>query len=127
MHEKRVDIEIGRDPFPEVAALDEVSNNIDDRKSRSQTPPTRRNSNTSQYSTSISKIPRYVRNATANTASNSNSNATSAVSSPVQRKLINKQQQNQRYSKHGSMLNQNCADDESVKGNLTQLIIYGID
>ena len=56
-------------------------------------------SNISQSNTSISKIPRYIRNNTMGDSSNPNSRAASNISSPVQRKLLTKQHQNQRYSR----------------------------
>ena len=56
-------------------------------------------SNISQNNTSLSKIPRYIRNNTMGDSSNSNSRVASNISSPVQRKLLTKQHQNQRYSK----------------------------
>ena len=56
-------------------------------------------SNISQSNTSISKIPRYIRNNTMGDSSNPNSRGTSNISSPVQRKLLTKQHQNQRYSR----------------------------
>ena len=56
-------------------------------------------SNISQSNTSISKIPRYIRNNTMGDSSNPNSRVASNISSPVQRKLLTKQHQNQRYSR----------------------------
>ena len=72
------------------------------RLSRCQTPPSRRDSNATIQSntSSASKIPRYIRNTAICNTSNSNSNVASTVSSPVQRKLLTKQQ-GQKYVKRG--------------------------
>ena len=56
-------------------------------------------SNVSQNNTSLSKIPRYIRNNTMGDSSNPNSRGTSNISSPVQRKLLTRQHQNQRYTR----------------------------
>ena len=74
----------------------------DGRVSRSQTPPSRRDSivTTQSNASSMSKIPKYIRNTTVSNTSNSNSNVASTVSSPVQRKLLTKQQ-GLKYNKRG--------------------------
>ena len=90
------------------AESDKVSSNSfvelvdlrDGRVSRSQTPPSRRDSIVTTQSNASSKIPRYIRNTTVSNTSNSNSNVASTVSSPVQRKLLTKQQ-GQKYNKRG--------------------------
>ena len=70
-----------------------------DKDSQSQNCSSQQISNISQNNTSISKIPRYIRNNTMGDSSNPNSHAASNISSPVQRKLLTKQHQNQRYSR----------------------------
>ena len=81
----------------------------DGRISRSQTPPSRRDSIVTTQSNASSKIPRYIRNTTVSNTSNSNSNVASTVSSPVQRKLLTKQQ-GQKYNKR---------EQEASERNLT--------
>ena len=68
-----------------------------DKDSQSQNCSSQQISNISQNNTSISKIPRYIRNNTMGDSSNSNSRVASNISSPVQRKLLTKQ--HQRYSR----------------------------
>ena len=70
-----------------------------DKDSQSPNCSSQQISNISQNNTSISKIPRYIRNNTMGDSSNSNSRVASNISSPVQRKLLTKQHQNQRYSR----------------------------
>ena len=85
----------------------------------SQLPSSRRDSITTIQSntSSVSKIPRYIRNATVSNTSNSNSNVASSVSSPVQRKLLTKQQ-NQKYIKRGKEPSERNWDfHKNVQGN----------
>ena len=70
-----------------------------DKDSQSPNCSSQQISNISQNNTSISKIPRYIRNNTMGDSSNSNSRVASNISSPVQRKLLTKQHQNQRYTR----------------------------
>ena len=70
-----------------------------DKDSQSPSCSLQQISNISQNNTSISKIPRYIRNNTMGDSSNSNSRVASNISSPVQRKLLTKQHQNQRYTR----------------------------
>ena len=79
-----------------------VSNGVcssqeNNKNSESPNFSTQQISNTSQSNTSISKIPRYIRNNTMGDSSNPNSRVASNISSPVQRKLLTKQ--HQRYSR----------------------------
>lgn len=85
----------------------------------SQSPSSRRDSLTTiQCNTSsVSKIPRYIRNTTVSNSSNSNSNVASSVSSPVQRKLLTKQQ-SQKYIKRGQEPSETNWDfNKNVQGN----------
>ena len=85
----------------------------------SQSPSSRRDSLTTIQSntSSVSKIPRYIRNATVSNTSNSNSNVASSVSSPVQRKLLTKQQ-SQKYIKRGQEPSERNWDfNKNVQGN----------
>ena len=86
--------------------------------SPSHLPPSRRESiSTTQSNASVSKIPRYIRNTTVTNTSASNSNVPSSVSSPVQRKLLTKQQC-QKYNKRGQESSErNFAYNTSVQGN----------
>ena len=81
-----------------------VSNGVcssqeNDKNSQSPNFSAQQISNISQSNPSISKIPRYIRNNTMGDSSNPNSRAASNISSPVQRKLLTKQHQNQRYAR----------------------------
>ena len=85
----------------------------------SQLPSSRRDSITTIQSntSSVSKIPRYIRNATVSNNSNSNSNVASSVSSPVQRKLLTKQQ-SQKYIKRGQESSERNWDfNKNAQGN----------
>ena len=97
-------------------SMTDVSNDKDENRARSQTPPLRKNSDVTVNNATNSKIPRYVRNTMAGgNVSNSNSNVASAVSSPVQRKLLNKQ--NQRKGARGKTADDNSSICDSVEGN----------
>ena len=75
------------------------SSQENDKDSESPNCLSQKISNISQNKTSISKIPRYIRNNTMGDSSNPSSRVASNISSPVQRKLLTKQHQNQRYSR----------------------------
>ena len=71
----------------------EIVNTSGNKTMQSEKPLSKRDTDFPSNTSNISKIPRYVRNPTAGSISNGSSAVTSAVSSPVQRKLLNKQQQ----------------------------------
>ena len=99
------------------SSIVDVPNTNDETRSRSKTPPSRKNSDVAINNSNVSKIPRYIRNTvTGGNGSNSNSNVASAVSSPVQRKLLNKQQQNQRTGQRGKTSGENSSICDSVEG-----------
>ena len=118
MNANQMSCELKSDQNSNNRSIDEDLNHKEGKTSRSPTPTSRRNSNLTQNNINMSKTPRYVRNTTLSNASNSNSNVTSAVSSPVQRKLLNKQQQNQRYVKRGQTSEKNYNSNDSIGGNV---------